>query len=86
MKEIVLVFSEEELKDKRLIKPLHDLVLLKLSLQKGEFISISQVELEVIKNIGLVPKEKYEEVKYKGEVGKFRGKRVVLIKPKGDKK
>lgn len=86
MKEFALMFSETELKDKRLVKPLHDLVLLKLSIQKGEYISVSPVELEIIKILGFVPKEKYnKETKYKGEIGKFRGKRVVLIKQTKEK-
>ena len=78
-----LRFTEAELKNGRLRRDLKKLVEQKLLLQKTEYFEVSPVELELISDLySFVPlkADGYGKKKYANEIGKFNGKRCVLVK------
>jgi len=80
-KKLSLFFSKEELNDRRVIGIIKELVEIKINIQRyNDFISISPAEFEVIsKFTEFVPKDLYKcQVSFKGEVGKIKGKRVIV--------
>jgi len=79
----ILYFSKEDLNNPKIKKTIKDLINLKLENQKyKDFVSISPAEFEILTKMTgeFVPKEKYNNmVTFKGEVGKIRGKKLVVI-------
>jgi hypothetical protein len=76
-----LSFSKEELADRRIIDLIKKLVDVKINVQRfKDFITISPAEYEVIRKFtDFVPKENYNsKITFKGEIGKIRGRRVVV--------
>ena len=76
-----LSFSKEELATPRIKSAIKNLVDLKLELQKYKpYLSVSQIELGIITKFSdFVAKAKYNnKTEFKGEVGKIKGKRLVL--------
>lgn len=81
-KKLNLSFSKEELANSNVRVLIRKLIELKLNLQKYKpFLSISPVEFEIISKLGdFVEKEKYHnQIEFKDEVGKIKGKRVVIV-------
>jgi len=77
----ILSFSKEDLADSRVKKIIRDLIDLKLNMQKyRDFLAISPAEFEIISKFSnFVDKDKYDrQTTFKGEVGKIKGKRVVV--------
>lgn len=85
MKEIqnrfILSFSKEDLDNSRVRAIIRELVELKLNMQKyKDFLTISPAEFEIMKKFSeFVDKAKYNnQITFKGEIGKIRGKKVVI--------
>jgi hypothetical protein len=77
-----LSFSREELSNSKIKGLIRELIEVKLNLQRYKpFLSVSPVEFETIVKLGdFVPKERYEnKTEFKGEVGKIKGRRVVIV-------
>ena len=81
-KKFALTFTESEMKDREVSNLLNKLIEAKVRSQRhSPSYELSELEVEAIKRLHtFVPKDKYKETKFKGEVGKFNGKRVVLVK------
>ena len=79
-----LNFSEEELNNTDIKLMILKLIDYKIKFQKTPYLEVSEAEFYFIKRLSeFVPKKLYEnQTKYKGEVGKFKGKRLVLISSK----
>lgn len=75
-----LTLTQKDVKDSRVFNLLRDLTNQVLSNQKTEYYEVSEAMLLVLEKMGgLVTKDKYNnQVKYVGEIGKYKGKRVVL--------
>lgn len=80
----ILSFSKEELTDSNVKRIIRELINLKLNLQRyKDFITISPAEFEVLSKFTgeFVDKSKYNsKIMFKGEIGKIRGKRLVIQK------
>ena len=77
----VLSFSKEDLANSRVRNIIRELIELKMNMQRyKDFITISPAEFEtVIKFSEFVDKAKYNnQITFKGEVGKIRGKKLVV--------
>lgn len=75
-------FSEKEITNSRIKTIVENLVNEKLNLQRGkDYYEVTESEFELLKKYdGFVPKEKYGgEGRYPTEIGKYKGKRVVII-------
>jgi len=72
--------SERELKNSRIRQAVIDLLGLRMELQKKTpYHKISSAEFELIKNTSLfTPRSKYKGKTYKGEVGKYRGRKLIV--------
>lgn len=76
-----LIFTRAELATSRVKELIRKLIELKLDAQKyNDFITICPAEFEILSKYGdFVDKERYNNaIEFKGEVGKMRGKRLVL--------
>jgi hypothetical protein len=77
----ILSFSKEEIANSNIKALIRELINLKLNLQRyKDFLTISPAEFEIISKLGeFVDKEKYNrQIIFKGEVGKIKGKRIVV--------
>lgn len=81
-KQYILSFNEEELANPNIRAIIRELINLKLNMQRyNSFYTISQAEFIVLSKFSseFVDKSKYEsQTQFKGEVGKIRGKRLVI--------
>lgn len=85
-KNYTLIIPESEFKNFEMKRALEKIVDIRLKINKSkDFYQISEVEYEFLKRgIHWVPLEKYKKSKgfkkHKGEIGKYKGKRVTLVK------
>jgi hypothetical protein len=78
-----LHFSREELANPKIREIVKSLVTAKLDMQKyHDFIQITPIEFEFIQQVfkgEFVPKERYDNITtFKNEVGKIRGKKLIV--------
>uniref|UniRef100_A0A6M3JH63 Uncharacterized protein n=1 Tax=viral metagenome TaxID=1070528 RepID=A0A6M3JH63_9ZZZZ len=83
-KEFILSFTEDEIKDREVKKWLNKLIEAKIRSQRWKpCYELSELEVKALQFAHkFVPKEAYGAIKFKGEIGKFNGRRVVLVKHK----
>jgi hypothetical protein len=77
----ILSFSKEDLTNSRIKAVIRELIDLKLNIQRyKDFLTISPAEFEIVTKFSdFVSKEKYNnQITFKGEVGKIRGKKLVV--------
>lgn len=85
-KSYTLIIPEGEFKNFEMKKALEKVVDVRLKMNRSQpFYQISEVEYEFLKRTyHWVPLEKYKKSKgfkkHPGEIGKYKGKRVVLVK------
>ena len=80
-KKYILSFSKEDLMNSNIKQLIRKIIDVKLNIQKyKDFITISSAEFEILSKFGeFVDKEKYNrQIMFKGEVGKIKGKRLVV--------
>lgn len=76
-----LCFSKEDLNNSKVRNLIRELIELKLNIQRyKDFVTISPAEFEIISKFGdFVDKTKYNnQITFKGEVGKIRGRKLVV--------
>jgi hypothetical protein len=78
-----LFFSPEELTNPKMKKLIQEMITLKFEIQKyKDFIKISPLEFELVQIVfrgEFVDKSKYGNITtFKGEVGKIRGKKLII--------
>jgi len=79
-KVFALSLTKEEISNARIRKHVTEIFGLKMDMQRyHDFITISEAEFEIVSKFGdFVPAEKYHnQLSFKGEVGKIKGKRLV---------
>jgi len=77
----ILSFSKEEISNSNIRAIIRELIQLKMNMQKyKEFVLINSAEFEIISKLGdFVDKKKYNnQITFKGEVGKMKGRRIVM--------
>jgi len=72
--------SQRELRNHRIRNAVIDLLGLRMDIQKRTpYHKISSAEFEIIKNTSLfTDKKKYKGTTYKGEVGKYKGRKLIV--------
>jgi hypothetical protein len=85
MKEIqnkfILSFNKEEMSNSRIRKIIRELIDIKMNIQKyNDYVTITPAEFEIIRVFSeFVDKRKYNnQITFKGEVGKIKGKKLVV--------
>ena len=77
--QFILSFSKEEMANPEFKGIVRKLIEIKLNQKNKEFITISPAEFEIVSKLGeFVPRERYSKKTYEGEVGKIKGKRLIV--------
>lgn len=77
----ILYFNQVEMNNSRIRQIIRELIELKMNIQKyNDYITISPAEFEIIRVFSeFVDKKKYNnQITFKGEVGKCKGRRLVI--------
>jgi len=78
----MLCITEKELANPMIRRKIGELVTLRAGFHSTEeFLPISEAEVEIMKDLPLfVPIKEYKNEKFPNEVGKYRAKRVCVVK------